>query len=244
MIDPKSSMKNHISTIISMAGLSAVIQISPPVFAQITSPAPFLPPAGSYYVNPPTQPVSFTNPLLAAYGIQSILLSDLVHTPGIVTNSGATPSGDFFDQFNSTLTGNALINLTAGGSISGLLNGTGPTLVVVGNGYTNGAVGGPWNTDMTLNWPVQITWSGRPIDFFLACSNAPGSTSVTPLLEGDYRIDSFFDVWPELSLDDGLHWVPADDSVMMSIVPEPPASALAAFVILLLWLQTGIRRLG
>ena len=220
---------NPVKQIAAIASVITGLIMASPAWAQVISSNTFLPVGGSYYINPPTQPVTFTSSMLSTYGIASIILTDLVHTPGVVTNSGILPSGDFFDQFNSTLTGDATINLAGGGSIAGLLTGSGPTLVVVGDGYTNGAVGGPWGTAMTLNWPVQVTWSGEPpgspFNFYLACSNAPGSTSVTALGGDSYQVDSFFDVWPEISFD-GNNWIPADDSVTMTITPEPSSLAL------------------
>jgi len=224
-------MKTLASRVVGVA-LSLTIILVASALAQVTSNVPFLPPEGSYYINPPTQPVTFTSPTLTLYGIDSIVLTDLIHTPGIVADSGTLSSGDFFDQFNSTLTGNATINLTHDGSILGLLSASGPTLVVVGNGYTPGAVGGPWETDMTLSWPAQVTWSGdppgSPLSFYLSCSNTPGSTSVTALEGGNYSIDSYFDVQPSISFD-GYTWVTADGAVPMQIaVPEPSSLALLA----------------
>ncbi len=38
---------------------------------------------------------------------------------------------------------------------------------------------------------------------------------------GGFIIDSFFDVWTELSLDDGQNWIPADSALRMVSVPTP-----------------------
>jgi hypothetical protein len=232
---------NLIKQIASIVGVAAGVMMASSAWAVFESTAPFLPPGGSYYVNPPTDPVTFTSPTLALYGIDSIVLTDLMHIPGAVTNSGTTPSGDFFDQFDSTLTGNATINLTGDGSILGLLAGAGPTLVVVSNGYSPGDVGGPWGTTMTLSWPVQVSWPGgnppgSPFSFYLSCPAAPGSTSVTALEGGTYLIDSFFDVWTEISID-GITWIQADDPVRMSITPEPSSVAVLGLGMLCLTLK-------
>jgi hypothetical protein len=58
-----------------------------------------------------------------------------------------------------------------------------------------------------------------------------GSTTIEAV--GDnYNIDSFFDVWFEVSLDDGMTWYPADGSTNIELTPEP-SSFLALFAGLL-----------
>ena len=228
--------------IASVAGVVAAVILATSASAQVTNPVQFLPPGGSSYVNPPSTPLTFTDgPILTGMGISNIVLTDLRHTPGTLTGSGAT-NGDYFDTFNSTLTGTATINLTNGFSINGQLSGSGSTLVTVGGGYTNGAVGGPWNTALTLNWPdVQISWDATSLTLALACENAPGSTSITLISPpGDtntlYAIDSYFDVQPSITFD-SLNWVTADATVPMDVttaVPEPSSSALLALGLLCL----------
>jgi hypothetical protein len=48
-----------------------------------------------------------------------------------------------------------------------------------------------------------------------------GRTTITTLARGRYRVESFFDVWLEISLDGGRSWHRADAPVRMSIAPEP-----------------------
>lgn len=48
-----------------------------------------------------------------------------------------------------------------------------------------------------------------------------GVTIVRELGNGTFEIESFFDVWTELSIDSGDTWIPADDSIRMILVPEP-----------------------
>lgn len=52
-----------------------------------------------------------------------------------------------------------------------------------------------------------------------------GQTAITDLGGGMYRIDSFFDVFTELSLDGGQTWGPSDGSGRMTISPEPSSVA-------------------
>jgi hypothetical protein len=55
-----------------------------------------------------------------------------------------------------------------------------------------------------------------------------GQTSIADLGGGLYRIDSFFDIFTELSVDGGSTWMPATSSVRMDLkmVPEPSSAAL------------------
>lgn len=48
-----------------------------------------------------------------------------------------------------------------------------------------------------------------------------GQSTITSLPGGQFRIDSFFDIWTEMSLDGGNTWTPAADQV-----PEPASVAL------------------
>lgn len=45
---------------------------------------------------------------------------------------------------------------------------------------------------------------------------------------GGYTIDSFFDIWVEISLDGGGTWIASDESVRMTGTPEPAALSMLA----------------
>ncbi len=53
-----------------------------------------------------------------------------------------------------------------------------------------------------------------------------GHYSIRDLGNGMYHVDSFFDVFTELSLDGGQTWTPADGSTHFELVPGPGALAL------------------
>ncbi len=56
-----------------------------------------------------------------------------------------------------------------------------------------------------------------------------GNTTVENLGDGNWRIDSFFDVFFELSLDDGNTWLPASNAVRITTeLPEPAALSMLA----------------
>ena len=58
-----------------------------------------------------------------------------------------------------------------------------------------------------------------------------GRTTITDIGGGEYRIDSFFDIFTELSLDGGQNWIPSRDSTHVDLVglPEPATLALIGF---------------
>ena len=55
-----------------------------------------------------------------------------------------------------------------------------------------------------------------------------GQTSITDLGDGNFHIDSFFDVWTELSLNNGASWLPADRAIRLELIPEPATMGLLA----------------
>jgi len=70
-----------------------------------------------------------------------------------------------------------------------------------------------------------------------------GQTQITDMGGGLYRIDSFFDVFTELSLDGGQTWIPSDGPTRMGLVmiPAPPAAVGSGLALLAL---AGRRRRG
>lgn len=56
--------------------------------------------------------------------------------------------------------------------------------------------------------------------------SSPGATSITEAGGGMYHIDSFFDVFTELSVDGGQSWIPSDGPTRMKLIPAPGAIAL------------------
>ena len=85
-----------------------------------------------------------------------------------------------------------------------------------------------------LDWPAAVTIPGDGfIPVYIQCLDAPGQTTVAQLQEpkgtvpaGWYEADSYFDVTPQISLDNE-NWTTADQSGDMTLVPEPSTLALA-----------------
>jgi hypothetical protein len=89
--------------------------------------------------------------------------------------------------------------------------------------------GEPWFGEM-----LQLDLSGGNLPAGVRLRESPtlastGQTSETPIGGGLYHIDSFFDVFTELSLDGGSSWIPSDSSVRLvgSNTPEPSSVMLA-----------------
>ena len=77
---------------------------------------------------------------------------------------------------------------------------------------------------------VSMSLSGTSGEVLLEIRQDPdrastGETDVQDLSGGLYHIDSFFDVFTELRVDQGS-WVDADDSIRMSLEPEPATLGL------------------
>jgi hypothetical protein len=55
-----------------------------------------------------------------------------------------------------------------------------------------------------------------------------GKTSIRALPDGNFLIDNFFDVFLELSLDDGQSWIPGSGAFHFETTPEPSSLVLVA----------------
>jgi hypothetical protein len=125
-------------------------------------------------------------------------------------------------------------------TLIGTLNMNGPVTVFI-SGRTNDTMTGTFNTEM-----LQLDLSGGG----LMVRESPtlhslGQTTITSLGGGDFRINSFFDIFTELSLDGGTSWIPQQGpashvaltpSVVEHIVPEPGSLLLGGAGLLCLGL--------
>jgi hypothetical protein len=93
-----------------------------------------------------------------------------------------------------------------------------------------GNVTGTFNTEM-----LALSLSGTsPFGPYMVRESPTlatlGQTSITNIGGGLYHIDSFFDVFTELSLDGGNSWIPSDTSTHVVLEPEPASAGLLALV--------------
>jgi hypothetical protein len=90
-----------------------------------------------------------------------------------------------------------------------------------------------YNTEMTVlntffgNLPSGYRFRESPTQ------QSTGTTTIQPLGGGLYQIDSFFDVFVELSVDDGQTWLPGTSngpggSLPLNGTPEPATALLLA----------------
>jgi hypothetical protein len=88
------------------------------------------------------------------------------------------------------------------------------------------------NTSFFDTEMLQLDLSGGTLPAGVMIRESPtlpslGQTSITDLGGGQYRIDSFFDVFTELSFDGGQSWIPQDNGpTRMTLVPEPTSALL------------------
>jgi hypothetical protein len=169
--------------------------------------SPLVPPTDGVYLSPQSVHAEYSGPGL------TVILKDIQHTG--FANIVRTPlGGNTTETFDSTVFGNVSIN--GGGFIPISL--TGPVEVLL-FGYTPGDIG-TFATEM-----VQLALSG--VGVLLRESPTQASTGQTKIQDlgvgGPYRIDSFFDVFTELSLDGGTTWIPSQGStrVDLSNIPLP-----------------------
>ncbi len=92
----------------------------------------------------------------------------------------------------------------------------------------NGGTTGSWDTEI-LSMSLSGNVHDIPVEYRLRLTQpSPGETKLTDLGGGEFQVDSFFDVFTEISVDGGL-WQPQANPgriVTTLITPEPTSMAL------------------
>jgi hypothetical protein len=173
---------------------------------------PELPPLGGEYTSPAD--------VFAMYFFNNmtIVLDDVCF--GNFTNVERTQVGDNeLEEFGATLTGHAVL-MFDGSEESAPIQLTGPVKFM-----TLGKVGQPTGAfqmeivSMELSGDISFPSFGY-IPIMMRESPtliSPGQTAITDLGDGTFKIESFFDVFTELSVDGGQVWVSSYDSTRMEI---------------------------
>ncbi len=223
---------------VGLWALTGLVMVTPTVHAAgIDSASPLLPPAGGVYLTAADVHAIYDGP-----GLQ-IVLSDIRHSGFSNILSLPIPGGtqEFFD---SNATGDAAIDIGPDSFFDVFFNIAleGPTSVVLSGNYNPGATG-TFPTEM-----VQLDLVGNSPFGPVRIRESPsrpsvGQTSITPIGGGMFHIDSFFDIFTELSLDGGASWIPSNGSVHVELVPEPSSIALCICGAVALAVVRG-RRLG
>jgi len=174
---------------------------------------PTLPPDGDY-----VSPHEFHE-----YSAAGIILDNPIHRPlkdtATRTPSGADEIEEFDSVFDATVVGLGPMQLT------------GPVTVIARNKV--GHETGTFETEIVSMSLQGITPSGLVQIREDPSRASTGSTDIIDIGGGLYHIDSFFDVYTELSLDGGNSWVASDSSTHMFLVPEPNTVTLLVTVGLL-----------
>jgi hypothetical protein len=229
-------MKTHLTPnriLAASAAIFAALALAAPVRAQVITSDPSLPvlyPAGQY-LTPNQVHAMYNGPGLA------IVLSSIQHRAFGPVNR--VPSGpNEREDFNSTLNGLISVN----GSPDQPMNASGPVTTEVFGKIGNTT--GTFNTEM-----LSMNLSGTsPFGPFMIRESptlaSTGQTTVTDIGGGLYQIDSFFDVFTELSIDGGASWMPSTGSAHVDLqsVPEPSVCLLGGLAIGLLALKRFGRR--
>ena len=100
-------------------------------------------------------------------------------------------------------------------------------LVLAGHGTLTVDCNNP-NSYSTEMLQLDISGGGLPAGLMIRESPTLASTggaAIQPQPDGTYAIDSFFDVWTELSTDNGFTWCPATNRHKVKLVcPSPPTN--------------------
>lgn len=209
-------MKHHrLSSTLALTACLAVVCLATTARATVLTPDPSLPPFNGRYQG---------SGLFATYngpGL-TIALSDLVLTP--LSLNSRTPSGpNELENFNVSLLGSAIFN----GSPLPPVNGNGPA-----NTIAFGKIGNVTGTFQTEMLSLSLSGVSAAGPFMLRESPtlpSLGVTTITAAGGGLYQIDSFFDIFTELSVDGGATWIPSSTgSGHVVLVPEPGTVLLLA----------------
>jgi hypothetical protein len=210
----------------------------------IDTPDPTLPPEG-VYLSPDDVHAMYTGANLAIVltAVQHQPFKDLPPRP--VPPPPATPVDELHD-FDSDLDVLVTCNPFDVGACGPLPPGVPLPFHLDGRVQTLAFGKGP--TETTGTFPTEMiamSLQGGP-GGMIQVRESPtlpslGQTRITDTGGGMYHIDSFFDVFTELSLDGGATWIPSAASTRVDLVPEPASFGLVAIALMAV---AGFRRRG
>ncbi|MBI1803007.1 MAG: T9SS type A sorting domain-containing protein [Ignavibacteriae bacterium] len=166
----------------------------------ITTSDPNLPPIPSHYVSPAEWHQSYAN---------GIVIKDVSHERFTHNDPPPPPDSSHNHSFGSTV---MMQVSTDGGNTFQPANGSADVTVMVKHKSDNGGTQ-YFETEM-----LQLDLTGP--GFMVRESptkQSLGKTSVRDIGGGQFKVNSFFDVFTEVSLDGGASWTPADGPVQMEL---------------------------
>lgn len=187
--------------------------------AQLITPNPLLPPDG-VYLSIGGVHATYTG------GNLTIVLKDPRHQPFAAGAIREIIGADERETFDSQLDGRADV-IQSGTPLALDLPflGMGPVQTIVFGKAGN--VTGSFDTEM-----LSMSLSGTtPLGPFIIRESptlaSTGQTKITDIGGGLYQIESFFDVFTEISIDGGATWIPSSSGPShMVLVPEPGSLSL------------------
>jgi hypothetical protein len=160
----------------------------------ITAQSNCLPPAGGEYAGGVEQWVTNQG---------TINLANPIHNQFTTceTPQSTTPGGMWTEAFNSMVSGELFVNGNDMGPVSG------SAAVIIGLTVASDAGGvETLNTQMT---ELDINLGGGDLIRIDPTTPSTGQTTITDLGGGNFQIQSFFDIFTDLSLDGGNTWYPS-----------------------------------
>jgi hypothetical protein len=135
-------------------------------------------------------------------------------------------AGNEIEYFMSSLTGMGTVTIPSMGihDMTVPFTAQGPVQTIV-----FGKIGNTTGTFPTEMLSMNLVGSSPLGTFFIRESPTNASTGVTTITDiggGMFHIDSFFDVFTELSVDGGANWIPATGPTRVHLVPEPGTLSL------------------
>jgi hypothetical protein len=190
-------------------------------YASIITNDPSLPPTQGEYRTPTEVHAQYPTPPFPDF-----ILEDISHSRffGIERHDEGPNE---IESFNSTVQGQATGGPLFGSTMPVLMTGN-VTIEVFGKA---GMTTGSFDTEM-----LSMNLSGGPFGSMIRESPtlaSTGHTDITDLGGGMYRIDSFFDVFTELSVDGGQTWIPTNNGPAHVVLQEVGAVPAPAAVLLL-----------
>jgi hypothetical protein len=176
--------------------------------------SPLVPPPDGAYRTPQDVHATYNGPGL------TVVLQDISHF-GFANINRAFGGGGVTETFDSVATGLGSINGSPLFSVSLF----GPVSVFM-SGYNSLGQLGTFATEM-----LQLDLSGGGVLIRESPTlQSTGQTTIQDIGGGQYQIDSFFDIFTELSLDGGQTWIPSQEATHVDLTNTPLPATWIAFV--------------
>jgi hypothetical protein len=192
--------------------------VSAPSFAGLITTNPDLPPDGDYVSVAGWEYPQSSDPTIR---LQDVVLRPLFSPPPVNVNIGPDESIIFQGRLEANEVGVGWGATTLEGAIN-----------IVHQGKADQTTGTFLGEIISLELSGTISSVGKVLFRESPTLDSDGQTAITDIGGGLYRIDSFFDVFTELSLDQGTTWLPSMESTRLTLEPEQiPAPAPFALLV-------------